>query len=78
MASNADESTIERVAEFFTQRPEDHDYEKQGGDATIPVEFRTADPGADLNHWNALKARGNGGLDVLAEAIEAIEALKPS
>lgn len=49
MAAGDKESVFEKVGEFFTQKPEDHDYEKAGGDAKVPAEKRTNDPLADAN-----------------------------
>lgn len=51
MAAGDKEGIFEKVGEFFTQKPEDHDYEKAGGDAKVPDEKRTNDPLADANEY---------------------------
>lgn len=77
MATNEHEGFGERVAEFFTQKPEDRQYEESGGDAAIPAELRTDDPVADVQRWTVLKERAAAGVPVLSVAAAAAEAFAP-
>lgn len=51
MGANNNEGVGEKIAEFFTQKPSDHKYEKAGGDARVPEHERTGDPKADANDF---------------------------
>ena len=51
MAVNKNESIGDKVVDFFTQKPEDHEYEKAGGDDRVPMHERTDDPKADANRF---------------------------
>ncbi len=53
MATDNKEGLVEKVKDFFTQRPDDHAYENHGGDDRVPPEKRTADPKADANEHAA-------------------------
>lgn len=51
MGVNEDEGFGKKVKDFFTQKPEDHDYQKKGGDDRVPEGERTDDPQADANRY---------------------------
>lgn len=49
MATDNQESFIEKTVEFFTQKRSDFDYEQAGGDSKIPEDERTDDAKYDAN-----------------------------
>lgn len=51
MAVNENEGLGDKIVDFFTQKPEDHEYEKEGGDDRVPHHERTDDPKADANRF---------------------------
>lgn len=51
MATDNKESPVEKAVEFFTQGPDDREYEGQGGDDRVPKDQRTSDPKADANKY---------------------------
>lgn len=51
MAVNEKEGFGEKVKEFFTQNPDDHEYEKAGGDSRVPKEQRKGDPKREANSY---------------------------
>lgn len=51
MPANPRESHWHRIRDFLVQKPEDHEYENNGGDDRIPEEKRTDDPLADSNDY---------------------------
>lgn len=53
MAVDGQEGIGEKVAEFFTQGPEDRAYEDAGGDSRVPAADRTDNPKADANAFAA-------------------------
>lgn len=55
MPANPKESHWHRFRDFLIQKPEDHEYENNGGDDRLPEDQWTDDPLADANeHARAL------------------------
>lgn len=78
MGVDGNEGFGERVKEFFTQTPEDREYEDRGGDQRVPVEDRTDDPKADAKRLAAANGEDDPHPDYNPDGAAVAEDPAPS